>query len=44
MERFLGYKAALTEAGIPFDDSLVFECGMDLENTKHIAKYLSYSS
>lgn len=41
MERFLGYKAALTESGIPFDDSLVFECGMDLENTKHIAKYLS---
>lgn len=41
MERFLGYKAALTEASIPFDNSLVFECGMDLENTKHVAEALA---
>lgn len=41
MERFLGYKAALTEASIPFDNSLVFECGMDLENTRHAAEVLS---
>jgi len=40
MERFLGYKAALTEAGIPFDESLVFECGNDLETTKHVAQTL----
>ncbi len=37
MERYLGYKAALTEAGIPFDDSLVFECGSDIEHTQAIA-------
>lgn len=41
MERFLGYKAALTEAGIPFDESLVFECGMDLKGTRAIAKTLA---
>ncbi len=28
-ERFLGYKAALTQNGIPFDSSLVFEHEMD---------------
>lgn len=28
-ERFLGYKAALTEAGIPFDPSILFEYEMD---------------
>lgn len=41
MERFLGYKAALTEAGIPFDESLVFECGMDVKGTRAVAKALS---
>ncbi|MCR5703887.1 MAG: LacI family transcriptional regulator [Eubacterium sp.] len=41
MERYLGYKAALTEASIPFDSDLVFECGMDLEHTKHVADYLA---
>lgn len=40
MERFLGYKSALTEESIPFDESLVFECGMDLENTRHVADTL----
>lgn len=40
MERYLGYKAALTEASIPFDSELVFECGMDLEHTIHVADYL----
>lgn len=40
MERFLGYKAALTEAGIPFDESLVFECSTDLKGTRAIAKAL----
>lgn len=40
MERYLGYKAALTEAGIPFDESLVFECGMDLDTTRHVAEAL----
>lgn len=41
MERFLGYKAALTEAGIPFDESLVIECGMTLEHTKRAAEVLA---
>ncbi|MFQ9516510.1 MAG: LacI family DNA-binding transcriptional regulator [Eubacterium sp.] len=41
MERFLGYKSALTEESIPFDESIVFECGMDLENTRHVADVLS---
>lgn len=41
MERFLGYKAALTEAGIPFDQSLVLECGMDLDGTVDAAEFLA---
>ena len=41
MERFLGYKYALTKAGIPFDDSLVFECSMDLKGTRNFAKFLA---
>lgn len=41
MERFLGYKAALTEAGIPFDSSLVLECGMDLKGTRRAAEFLA---
>lgn len=40
MERFLGYKSALTENSIPFDESLVFECGMDLQGTRNIADFL----
>lgn len=31
-ERFLGYKAALTQSGIPFDKQLVFEYEMDLDS------------
>lgn len=41
MERFLGYKAALTEAGIPFDKDLVLECGMDLKSTRKAAEFLA---
>lgn len=41
MERFLGYKSALTEASIPFDESLVFECSMNLKDTYHVAEMLS---
>ncbi|MBR3645285.1 MAG: LacI family DNA-binding transcriptional regulator [Lachnospiraceae bacterium] len=41
MERFLGYKAALTESGITFDESLVIECGMTLEHTKKAAEVLA---
>ena len=41
MERFLGYKAALTQAGIPFDSSLVLECGMTLGHTVEAAKILA---
>ena len=44
MERFLGYKYALTKAGIPFDDSLVFECSMDLKGTRNFAKFLAKHS
>lgn len=33
-ERFLGYKAALTDASIPFDKSLVFQQEMDIESCK----------
>lgn len=41
MERLLGYKAALTAASIPFDENLVFECGMNIQGTLDIATYLS---
>ena len=41
MERYLGYKAALTEAGIPYDDSLIFECSMDLQGTRSVAKFIA---
>lgn len=41
MERLLGYKAALTTASISFDKDLVFECGMNINGTMDIAKYLS---
>lgn len=40
MERFLGYKSALTENSIPFDPELVFECGMDLDHTQEISDYM----
>ena len=33
-ERFLGYKSALTESGIPFDKSLVFVQEMDIESCR----------
>lgn len=33
-ERFLGYKAALAEASIPFDKNLVFQHEMDIESCK----------
>lgn len=36
MERYLGYKSALTEYGIQFDDSLIFECGTDKEHLMHV--------
>lgn len=36
-ERFLGYKAALTEAGIPFDPSILFEYEMDSVASCHAA-------
>ena len=37
-ERFLGYKSALTEAGIPFDKSLVFQQEMDLASCKLVSE------
>lgn len=36
-ERFLGYKAALTESGIPFDPSILFEYEMDSVASCHAA-------
>ncbi len=36
-ERFLGYKAALTEHGIPFDQNLIFEHEMDSLTAYHEA-------
>ena len=33
-ERFLGYKAALAEASIPFDKSIIFQQEMDIESCK----------
>lgn len=40
-ERFLGYKAALVESGIPFDKSLVLQHEMDLASCELAAKELS---
>lgn len=40
-ERFLGYKAALTQNGISFDKHLVFEYEMDLPSCKELAKQLA---
>lgn len=39
-ERFLGYKAALTESGIPFDKSLIFEHEMDLDSCVTLSREL----
>lgn len=39
-ERFLGYKAALTEHGIPFDKHLVFEYEMDLPSCIELCQEL----
>lgn len=39
-ERFLGYKAALTEAGIPFDKSIVFQYEMDLVSCQELSNEL----
>ena len=37
-ERFLGYKAALAEASIPFDKSIVFQQEMDIESCKLVCE------
>jgi len=37
-ERLKGYKAALTEAGIPYASRLVMEAGVDLESCRKLAK------
>lgn len=36
-ERFLGYKAALAEASIPFDKSLIFQQEMDIASCKIVS-------
>lgn len=36
-ERFLGYKAALAEASIPFDKKIVFQQEMDIESCKIVS-------
>ncbi len=36
-ERFLGYKAALTESSIPFDKDLVFEYEMDMSSCLNLS-------
>ena len=40
-ERFLGYKSALTEAGIPFDKTLVFEHEMDIDSCMQLGHELA---
>lgn len=37
-ERFLGYKSALAEAGIPFDKKIVFQQEMDIKSCKLAAE------
>lgn len=37
-ERFLGYKAALTESSIPFDKTLVFQQEMDIDSCKLVSR------
>ena len=37
-ERFLGYKAALAEASIPFDKSIVFQQEMDIDSCKLVCE------
>lgn len=39
-ERFLGYKAALTEAGIPFSKDIIFEYEMDFESCDALSEEL----
>ena len=41
MERFLGYKSALAEAGIKFDPSLVFECSNDTNQSYETCKAIA---
>lgn len=36
-ERFLGYKAALAEASIPYDKTLIFQQEMDIESCKKVS-------
>lgn len=36
-ERFLGYKAALAEASIPFDKNLVFQQEMDIDSCRNVS-------
>lgn len=43
MERYLGYKAALTDAHIVFDPNLVFECGNDDEHLKPVVERIKKS-
>lgn len=40
-KRFQGYKVALKDAGIPFDESLVFESEMDIESCHEISKSIA---
>lgn len=40
-ERFLGYKAALAEASIPFDKSLIFQQEMDIDSCKIVSREIS---
>ncbi|WP_310604933.1 LacI family DNA-binding transcriptional regulator [Anaerosporobacter sp.] len=39
-ERFLGYKSALTEAGIPFNKDIVFQYEMDLDSCQQLSDKL----
>ncbi len=36
-ERFLGYKAALSEAAIPFDQSIIFQQEMDIDSCRLVS-------
>lgn len=40
-ERFLGYKAALTEASIPFDKTLVFQQEMDIDACRIVSQEIA---
>lgn len=43
-ERFLGYKAALAEASIPFDKSIVFQQEMDIASCKIVSDEITKHS